>query len=289
VLEQVGNSVTFYAFYVASKVGKTGLTVTVDVWEVTTGGTATEVAAGASATEIGDGLYRYILAGGTVDAEGEYLAVFKTSDATVDQQHIPALWVAGRLAAKIPTALVGGRMDSSVGAMAANVMTAAALATDAVTEIAAGVWDRLTSALTVVGSIGKLIVDRLDAAISSRAGSGTSVSVTSPVAVNGNITLKMGDDYSATDSRAVDIAYSGPTDITGLVPTLKIYGTGADPIVLTGSVVGAASPWTIRFQPTAAQTGAATITAGTYRHDVEFTIGGRKVTLVEGHTTFKVD
>lgn len=39
--------------------------------------------------------------------------------------------------ARLPAALVGGRMDSSVGAMAANVLTASALAADAVDEI----WD----------------------------------------------------------------------------------------------------------------------------------------------------
>lgn len=39
---------------------------------------------------------------------------------------------------RLPAALVGGRMDASVGAMAADVLTAAALAADAVTEIKAG-------------------------------------------------------------------------------------------------------------------------------------------------------
>lgn len=39
---------------------------------------------------------------------------------------------------RLPAALVGGRMDSSVGAMAADVVNASALATDAVTEIQTG-------------------------------------------------------------------------------------------------------------------------------------------------------
>lgn len=39
---------------------------------------------------------------------------------------------------RLPAALVSGRMDVSVGAMEANVVTASALASDAVTEIAAG-------------------------------------------------------------------------------------------------------------------------------------------------------
>lgn len=41
--------------------------------------------------------------------------------------------------ARLPAALVGGRMDSSVGAMAASVLTAAALAADAASEIAVAV------------------------------------------------------------------------------------------------------------------------------------------------------
>lgn len=40
---------------------------------------------------------------------------------------------------RLPAALVSGRMDASVGAMAANVLTASALATDAATEIATAV------------------------------------------------------------------------------------------------------------------------------------------------------
>ena len=40
--------------------------------------------------------------------------------------------------ARLPAALVGGRMDASVGAMAANTLTASALAADAVTEIQSG-------------------------------------------------------------------------------------------------------------------------------------------------------
>ena len=40
---------------------------------------------------------------------------------------------------RIPAALIGGRIDASVGVMQNNVLTAAALATDAVTEIAAAV------------------------------------------------------------------------------------------------------------------------------------------------------
>lgn len=51
---------------------------------------------------------------------------------------------------RLPAALVGGRMDVSVGAMQANVLTAAALATDAVTEIQTGLAT-LTLLQTIAG------------------------------------------------------------------------------------------------------------------------------------------
>lgn len=81
---------------------------------------------------------------------------------------------------RLPAALVSGRMDSSVGAMAAGVVTAAAVATDAidsdalatsaVTEIAAGVatgsaptaadnaaavWNAVAASFTAAGSMGQ--------------------------------------------------------------------------------------------------------------------------------------
>lgn len=97
------------------------------------------------------------------------------------------------LQTRLPAALVSGRIDASVGAMAADTLTASALAADAGSEIgtavwatgtraltdkagfslsAAGVqaiWDALTSALSTVGSVGKLLVDNLNATVSSRA------------------------------------------------------------------------------------------------------------------------
>jgi hypothetical protein len=45
-------------------------------------------------------------------------------------------------------------MDALVGAMAANVLTASALATDAVGEIADGVWDEAMSGHTTAGTYG---------------------------------------------------------------------------------------------------------------------------------------
>jgi len=94
-IEQTGNAITFYAFYTNLGLGVLGLAVTADVWEVEFDGTTGELVAAAAATEIGDGLYRYILVGGSVDITGEYLAVFKTAG-VVDQQHVAAIWSVAR-------------------------------------------------------------------------------------------------------------------------------------------------------------------------------------------------
>lgn len=96
MLAESGNTISFYAFYVASKVGKTGLTVTIDVWEKEKGESPSEIVTGGNATEIGDGLYYYQLASGSVDVEGEYVAIFKTADTDVDRRDIAALWVIDR-------------------------------------------------------------------------------------------------------------------------------------------------------------------------------------------------
>ena len=98
-----------------------------------------------------------------------------------------------------PNALVSSRVDASVGAMAADVLTASAIASDAIGSAefaqaaadkvwssatrsltdkagfalsAAGIqaiWDAATAALSTAGSIGKLLVDNVNATISSRA------------------------------------------------------------------------------------------------------------------------
>lgn len=91
MIEQLNNAVDFYAFFVATKLGKTGLTVTVDVYRA-----GTLIITAASAVEVGDGLYRYTLPVGFTTIVGEYAGVFKTSDATVDQKWVPSLWVIGR-------------------------------------------------------------------------------------------------------------------------------------------------------------------------------------------------
>jgi hypothetical protein len=128
----------FYAFFVASKQGKTGLSPTVDVY----GPGGAEVT-GANATTIGGGLYSY---SHTDAVDGDYSAVFKTADATVDQQWIPALAVK-QISAYIDAAI-------SSRAVAGDLM---GLANDAIT---AGKFDESTAFPLKAADTGATIIAR---------------------------------------------------------------------------------------------------------------------------------
>ena len=108
MLEQVSTSVKFLAFFTASKTGKTGLTVTIDIYDPA----GSQIVTGGSATAIGGGLYAYTLSTNN-SAEGEYAAIFKTTDSTVDSQHIPSLWVLGRAGVENLDATVSSRLSTS--------------------------------------------------------------------------------------------------------------------------------------------------------------------------------
>lgn len=95
--------------------------------------------------------FRIVITTGTVDGT----SVVGTEVGSFSIQNRSVVPVASQVAAietdtqdiqsRLPAALVSGRMDSSVGAMAANTLTASALATDAVAEIQNGLS---TSAVT---------------------------------------------------------------------------------------------------------------------------------------------
>lgn len=82
-----------------------------------------------------------------------------------------------KVAADVTIASVTGAVGSVTGNVGGNVVGSVASVTAGVTLAASAVqaiWDALTSALITVGSIGKLLVDNINATISSRA---TQVSV----------------------------------------------------------------------------------------------------------------
>lgn len=84
MMVRLGDAIPFSAPYSANGVGATGLPVTVDVRNPA----GTEIVTAAAATEVGDGLYSYTLSSNLNAAEGDYHAVFKTTDGSVDRQHV---------------------------------------------------------------------------------------------------------------------------------------------------------------------------------------------------------
>lgn len=83
----MAKDIIFAAGFVASGVGATGLTVTVDVWRVAVADLAkSEIVTAGSATEIGDGVYAYRVASADLQTY-YYYAIFKTAG-TADVKHL---------------------------------------------------------------------------------------------------------------------------------------------------------------------------------------------------------
>lgn len=164
-IEQLSNALIFMCFFQdVNGTAVTGVSAVVDVDRITNSSGTPALASlvtGGTVTELGRGYYGYVLASGSVGSEGEYVATFRTTNTNVRDRQLPSLWsvnVAGvedldatvssrasstqatniqsdtdDIQTRLPSALVSGRIDASVGAMAANVLTAAAINDDAIT------------------------------------------------------------------------------------------------------------------------------------------------------------
>jgi hypothetical protein len=153
MLEQVSTSVKFLAFYTANKQGKTGLTVTVDIYNPS----GTQIVTAGSATALGGGLYSYTLSSNN-SSEGEYAAIFKTTDSTVDAQHIPSLWILGRAGVENLDAATSTRLPSSSYTAPANSdITAIKSKTDNLPASPAAVSDIPTTAQISAAVEGSLL------------------------------------------------------------------------------------------------------------------------------------
>lgn len=155
MLEQIGNALNFYAYFTYSKIGKTGLTVTVDVYKVDVNLTSTKIISAVAATEIGGGLYGYKLASGNVTVEGEYIAIFKTASAYTDVREIPAIWTVGKAGVELLDAAISSRsvFDPDVdpivfpGSVEVSGIDAATLE-----DVAEATWDYSVRSLTDIGA-----------------------------------------------------------------------------------------------------------------------------------------
>lgn len=238
MIEQIGNALVFYAFYTTLGIGQTGLTVSVDVYK-----NGLSLLSNQAASEVGGGIYMYTLASGSVDAEGEYIAIFKTVTVTVDQQHLPALWVvekAGVENLNAPIATVDTVVDA-IKAKTDNLPTDPAdeslLEAAIATRLAAGDYvapDNANIALIkaktdLIPANPAAVSDiptaaEIDAQLSgthgagSWGGAGGSGSTETTVTINVDGLPRDGVDvWVTTDEEGVNVVASGVTDDSGNV------------------------------------------------------------------------
>lgn len=125
--------------------GKTGLTIGLRVLNLD----GTEYAA-FSTTGVAEtstlGTYRK--ASGVVCPDAGAYIVWGVSGTDYAEATVEPVTALSDIQARIPAALIGGRIDATVGAMATDVLTAAALNADAVIEIADALLKRDMSAVT---------------------------------------------------------------------------------------------------------------------------------------------
>ena len=254
MLEQVSTSVKFLAFFTASKTGKTGLTVTIDIYDPS----GSQIVTGGSATAIGGGLYSYTLSTNN-SAEGEYAAIFKTTDSTVDSQHIPSLWVLGRAGVENLDAATSTRLPSSSYTAPANSDISAIKAkTDALPSDPAdqSLVEAAIAALSIptVAQIRSELdanstkLTNLDATVSSRlAPSGTLAVVTTLTNAPASVTpaqIRQEMDSNSTKLANLDatvssrLASSVSTNITAIKAKTDLLNTDRLAQCATTSIVG---------------------------------------------------
>jgi hypothetical protein len=242
----------FYAFFVASKVGKTGLTVTVDVRNEA----GTLVATDQAATETGGGLYRYTHTDAT---ENDYTAIFKTADTTVDAQHIPAL-----------AGIEGPRIDAA---------TTSRLASDdpRLDNLDATISSRAEPSdlnVTVTATVAISATEAADVAsglLALRAYNTFSQSVTSTslddlsTASSVWLAIKRNTAKADADSLIFIEATDGLTVLDGAA-----YGT---PLNGSLTVSGTAGDWTVTLKVEAAAMAAIGLRVGSYDAEIKYKLG----------------
>jgi hypothetical protein len=131
-----------------------------------------------------------------------------------------------------PNALASGRVDSSTGAMAGNVITAAAIATDAGDEIADQVWDEARAGHVAGGSFGEGV-----ASVQGNV-TGSVASVTALVIAN---MTQISGDATAADNLELDYDGTGLTRANSTIGTVTALTGTVTVATMNAAVIDAAS------------------------------------------------
>lgn len=255
-----------YAQFKASKTGKTGLTPTIDVWKVAKADlTITQIVTGGSCTEIGRGLYGYRIAAAT-PLTHDYLGVIMTSDATVDDQQLPALrfdygesratefayldaTISSRNATTPPTAA------ANATAVRSELATELARVDVAVSSVVTAFLDALLAGHTIAGSVAAALAaagaagDPMTNPASGYATGSLGELImhlaTYPVIVHrdttdqyGNVYVTQSCDYYAEDGRALTWTKATWPVLTGATVVLRV-NTGTARVDLPCTVTAA--------------------------------------------------
>lgn len=163
-------------------------------------------------------------------------------------------------------AAVSSRSSHSVSDIWSYLKTdAAALAT---TTIGRYIYDSIVSILAKVNLIS----------------SSTAVTVTSPVASDGTITVIRGDDYKNVDGRAISFTLSNTPDITGA--TVKLYVAQGTPVFEASGTV--TSSTTCYVELTSANT--LSLSPGSVSYDLQITLlNGDIITPAQGSFIVRQD
>lgn len=269
MIEQIGNALTFFAFYVTSKIGKTGLTVTIDVYNPA----GSLVVTAGSASEVGGGLYKYVLASDSVTTEGEYVVVFKTADTTVDAQHIPALWTVGRAGVENLDAAISDRLAAAAYTAPDNAGISSILSVvNGLLSTAA------TGVATLLTRLTALRASYLDHLIGN-----VVVRLTAPLDPDSfALTLVSGDSYTDALERALAFEDGGQwPDLTTAAITFDIGNvrTRNNVLRITAELIAGTR---VKVELTAAETKALTVSQGRYFYDLRATLGSEVFTLCTG-------
>jgi hypothetical protein len=197
MLSQVSQSITFVAHFRKAGVGtvpSSAPTVSIE----RKGSGSLLASGGTTVAGLLAGVYYYTLSSGSDAIADSYVAVFSTSDATMDQQDVPALWVVGNsLAAALPATAPGadgglptigtgsGQIAVNYGRVPATVAPAdvsGPLPADVQScevEVSANVTDWSYAAAPDLPDAVSAILTNLDVKVSGRAGPGDPMALTS--------------------------------------------------------------------------------------------------------------
>jgi len=240
-----GEALPFAVHYTTDGVNTTGLTVTVDIYRLAKADAgSTHLVSDGACTEVAVGLYRYLLASGSNNADGILLATFYTATDTVDAQNIATVWVVGYgNLSSIATILTDTGTDGVV--LATDAVSAAALKADAVTEIQSGLATPATVWTNASRTLTQSAADVIDAvtgtAITKTRGNSWDFEITG-VTLDANkqqlIIKRSRDDPDSAALLMIDsddglIILNGSTDVTAGDASLSYAGTTLTPVVKT--------------------------------------------------------